>query len=222
MELRIRASRSKARLSVCAALACLVTATPAAAEPVRLDFYLTFTSTFGDLSAIGGVPLGVGDRIRGSLAYDSSAPVLRPELPYWEYRPAGSLTLHFGRDVVMPLEGMVVVASTVINGFPQPSFVAAFGGTADFPGFEFIQAELEFRGGDQSNLALPDSAADLLRRYPTGFLRGAAWQIGVEAPFDSGTQEFFGTVAPVPEPGTILLVGGGIAMLLRGRARSAE
>jgi hypothetical protein len=199
-----------------------VTATPAAAEPVHLDFYLTFTSTFGDLSAIGGVPLGVGDRIRGSLAYDSSAPVALHQPTFLVYRPAGSLTLHFGRDVVMPLDSMVVAASRVINGFPQPSFVAAFGGTGDFPGFDFIQAELEFRGGDQSNLALPNSVADLLGRYPSGFLRGAAWQAGVEAPFDSGTQEFFGTVAPVPEPGTILLVGGGIAMLLRRRARAAE
>jgi hypothetical protein len=198
-------------------LACLVAAAPAAAEPVRVDFHLTLTSTFGDMSAIGGVPLTAGDRVRGTLVYDSSAPVARPDLGFSEYHPAGSLTLAFGRDAVMPLEGMVVVAAYSVNGFPQPAFVGAFAGTQAFPGFDSIRVELEFRSPDQSSQALPGSAADLAARYPAGFLRGAAWQTGVNPPFDSGTQEFFGTVTPVPEPGTMLLVGGGVALILRRR-----
>ena len=216
MEVRTRAGRS-ALVAISAVLACVVAGTPAAADPVRLDFNLNLTSTFGDLSAIGGIPLSAGDRVRGTLVYDSSAPVARPDLGYSEYHPAGSLTLAFGRDVVMPLEGMIVVAAYSVNGIPQPAFVGALAGTQTFPGFDSVRVELEFRSSDQSSLALPGSAADLAARYPAGFLRGAAWQTGVNPPFDSGTQEFFGTITPVPEPGTMLLVGGGVAVLLRRR-----
>jgi hypothetical protein len=204
------------------ALSCLVlllsvsASRPAAADPVRLDFYITLTSTFGDLSALHGSPLGPGDRIRGSLVYDPSAPVLRPELPYAEFRPAGSLTLGFGSGIVIPLEGMVVAEPVVINGITQPSMIASSGNLTGYPGFDSIMAELEFRG-TQSGLTLPPSAAEFLARYPRGYIRGAAWQQGVPAPFDSGTQEFYGTVAPVPEPATLLLLGGGVAVLLKRR-----
>jgi hypothetical protein len=189
----------------------------ARAENVRLDFYLNLTSTFGDMAALAGFPLAPGDRVRGSLVYDASAPVSRQDAIYAEYRPAGHLTLAFNPDLVIPLEGMIVVESYFVNGFLQPAFVGAFALTTAFPGFETILTELEFRGGDRKGLSLPQSAAELVGKYPEGWLRAAAWQRGVNPPFDSGTQEFFGTLTPVPEPGTLLLVGGGIALLLRRR-----
>lgn len=110
---------------------------------------------------------------------------------------------------------MIVVTSYFVNGILQSAFVAAFGFTQSFPGFDSIQAGLEFRGGAGTGMSLPGSASELFRRYPRGFLRGAAWQTGVNPQFDSGTQEFFATITPVPEPGTSLMVGGGVAMLIR-------
>ena len=215
MKLRRRAVRFFTTSLAAAAMAGSVLVPRASAEPVRADFYLTLTSTFGDMAALGGVPLVAGDRVRGTLVYDASAPSGRPDLGYAEYRPSGSITLGFGTGVVLPLEGMIVVESYFVNGILQPAFVGAFGFTESFPGFDSIQAELEFRGGAGTGTSLPGSASDLFRRYPRGFLRGAAWQTGVNPPFDSGTQEFFATITPVPEPGTLLMVGGGVAMLIR-------
>jgi hypothetical protein len=215
MGLRARLVRTSA---VCIAGIAVAgaTARPASADPVRLDFHITLTSTFGDMAALAGTPLGPGDTIPASLVYDPSAPILRPDdVGFAQYSPAGSLTLGFGPGIVLPLEGMIVVESYFVNGILQQAFVGAFGSTSSFPGFDFIRAELEFRGGDRKGIALPGTAADLFARYPNGFLRGAAWQTGVNPPFDSGTQEFFGTVAPVPEPGTLILSGAGLAMLAR-------
>ncbi|HEX6974625.1 MAG TPA: PEP-CTERM sorting domain-containing protein, partial [Vicinamibacterales bacterium] len=160
--------------------------------------------------------------ISGSLVYDPSAPALPPEQPgFTQYRPAGALTLGLGSGLVLPLEGMIVTESYFVNGFLQQAFVGAFGATDNYPGFDFIRSELEFRGGDRKGTALPTSASDFLTRYPDGFIRFTAWQTGVNPPFDSGTQEFFGTIqpTPVPEPGTLLLAGAGLAMLARRRRR---
>jgi hypothetical protein len=198
-------------------------ARPASAEPVRLDFNITLTSTFGDLAALAGVPLAPGDTIPGTLVYDPSAPVLRPDdVGFAQYSPAGSLTLGLGPGIVLPLDGLIVVESYFVNGILQQAFVGASGSTSTFPGFDFIRAELEFRGGDRKGLALPATAGEFLAHYPNGFLRAAAWQTGVNPPFDMGTQEFVGTIAPVPEPGTLILSAAGLAILVRRRRQHTD
>ena len=66
------------------------------------------------------------------------------------------------------LDGMIVVESYLVNGILQQAFVGAGGGTDSSPGFDFIRAELEFRGGDRTGIALPETSAEFWAHYPTG------------------------------------------------------
>jgi hypothetical protein len=201
----------------------------AQADPVQIGLEIAIGSTFGDFRDIFGVPIDVGDVLRGTLTYDSSTPDRTSDPLYGDYRGgAGSLTLDVGSGLTLPLETVYVVDQAFD---PIPGRDDAFGAiafTESFSGFDAIFATVDFRGAGREGDDLPLSAADLLAAFSMGGFRLSAWQTGGNPPFDSGTHELSGIVrlvgeagAPVPEPATLLLLTAG-AVALRCRQRKAR
>ena len=216
---------------LCRAMAVVVLvgfvyARPAAADPVAINFSLTATSVFGDMRAVFGLAMSPGTTFAGRLTYDPNAPDTASDPAFGQYFPAGSVSIDFGTGMTLPIE-FIVVQDDAFNPQPFPvDEIEATGRTQSFPGFESAMATIRFRGAGQSD-ALPQDAAAFLNGYRgLAGMHFSALQIGVSPPFDMGTHEFFATAlledaAPVPEPGTLMLVAGGIGLLARRYRRRA-
>jgi hypothetical protein len=202
-------------------------ARPAYADPVRLAFEMDVRATFGDLADIFGTSVAVGDTVSGELRYDTSLPDRQADPLVGDYRGGGAMVLNAGRAAVaLPLEGLFVFDQAFE---PVPTGDDVFGAGVSFvsfPGFEAITVELSFRGSGRTGDGLP-TAAEALAAFSTGSFRLIAFQIGGNPPFDRGTHEVLGIArlldeppAPVPEPGTLLLVGCGAALMGRRAFRS--
>jgi hypothetical protein len=214
--------------SLMAVLASGVLAREASADTVRLDFAIDVRDTLGDLADLFGVSIAVGDVVLGSLTYDTSTPDTLPSPFEGNYRSTGAIAFRIGAGLTLPNDDVWVFDRTFD---PRPNFddvLTAFATTQSFPGFDAIQAELSFRGGGRVGDALP-SAAEALAAFPSGGIRFAGWKTGVNPPFDRGTHEFAGIVRllpdtpePVPEPGTMLLLASGTAVLVARRRRRGQ
>lgn len=227
----------RAQVLLAASVFCLWSVQSALADPVapvgptsavdliHVPIEILVGSSQGDMNPLFGTDVSAGDTLRGTLSYDINAagPVSGNAAIFDPI--AGSIALDVGSGLTLPL-GRMDVYDTVPNGSPFDSdTVAAFSSTMSVPGFDYIEATLDFQGPPASRTtnALPASAAEIAGFFTKGSFRFLAFQTGKEAPFDDGTQSFVGrlqlaeTTAVTPEPATLLLVLPFAIGLTRGR-----
>jgi PEP-CTERM motif len=191
------------------------------ADPITVNFDVEVTFALGPFEEIFGVPLGVGDVLSGRFTYDPSAPDGNPRPNIGIYQASGeALRIDWGTGLTVPIEAFGVFD----NARCAPPFRECdmFGlGTAAgaIPGFEFFQVTANFQAPAASRQgdALPRDFAEIAATYPTGRFTLQAFR-----PSTGFSHSLVGTlspqpVAPVPEPGTLLLVGTGAFGIL-GRA----
>ena len=205
---------------------CCVCPRTVSAESFVLKFDVTVTFTLGPLQEIFGTPISVGDTMHGSMTYDPSLPDLNTIPGFGIFDGTGQrIRVDHGTGLTLPIETYqsfdnARCASGICDGFLGLAI-----GT--FPGFDFVQAVLSLetspsREGD----SLP-SIAELAAAYQTGGFRLDAFL--PNPPSDDLTHALGGTVRlvdvhPVPEPGTLTLIGIGasgfvVRRLNRRRAR---
>jgi PEP-CTERM motif len=191
------------------------------ADPIAVNFNVDVTFALGPFEEIFGVPIRVGDRLSGLFTYDPDAPDSNPLPNFGIYQASGeTLRVDWGTGLTAPIESFGVFDNSRCPPPFRECDVFGLGTDASaISGFEFLlitanfQAPAASRQGD----ALPRDAAEVASTYPTG-------RFALQAFRGPGTPRFSlaGTlspepVAPVPEPGTLLLVGTGAFGIL-GRA----
>jgi PEP-CTERM motif len=188
------------------------------ADPITVNFDVNVTFALGPFEEIFGVPIGVGDQLSGLFTYDPSTPDSNPSPNLGIYQASGqTLRVDWGTGLTAPIQGFRV--SDNIRCAPPFGECDVFGVGTDasaIPGFEFLlitanfQAPAASRQGD----ALPRDAAEIAAIYPTGRFTLQAFRgpggfshslVGTLSPEP---------VAPIPEPGTLLLVGTGAIGIL--------
>jgi len=197
------------------------------AEPFVLTFDVTVTFTLGPLQEIFGTPLKVGDVMRGRVTYDPTLPDRNTIPNFGIFDGSGHvLRLDHGSGLTLPVETYqsfdnANCASGVCDGF------LALGTSGAVPGFDLVQAAVAFetapgREGD----SLP-SPTELATNFRTGEFRLDAFL--PNPPSDDLTHAVGGTVQlrdvsalPVPEPGTLIMVGAGASGLVIRRKRRRD
>jgi hypothetical protein len=210
-----------------AVLILLFSAAPvvAKAEPITIAFDVAVRYVHGDMRDFFGARLAAGDLLHGTFTFDPAGAFdANPDPLSGLYRVAGELRVHgASAGVDAPIDEIQVFDDRQI-GWPLES-LAASSDHVTVPGYYGMSMYAEFYGapGNQTGAPLPRTSAEFLAAYnlPGGFWFSAN-QNGVEPPWDDTTHRLFGTIdtvreptAPVPEPGTLLLVAGAAAACFR-------
>ena len=216
------------RLPLLGTLVLVACLSPAAAfaDSIRVSFDVTVTFTQGTLQDIFGVPVIAGDVIRGSFTMDPAAPDQNTLADFGAYSGAGQhLRLDAGPGLTLPIESYFVYDNSSCLGGQCDAFQAS-AVTTTCPGFEFISALLDFRtpGANRDGDRLPRDAAELAALFMSAQLVFDAILPNQDVP--EFTHRFAGVVhvrsaepTPVPELGTLALVGSGVAAICARRAR---
>jgi hypothetical protein len=215
--------RTKLPLLTAVLVLLCVSSRSASADTIRVNFDVAVGITEGAIQDIFGVPVHTGDVLRGSFTINSLAVDTNPRPDFGRYRGTGqSLQIDLGTGLSLPIQNWTVFDFTsCCADMLQTGAISRV-----FPGFDlvgalvFLFAPPESRQGDR----LPQSAAELAA-YTSG-------QFVLEARLASRpsvTHEIRGTLRvrdvssqPIPEPGTLLLIGTGAAGLIASRRRRAR
>lgn len=203
-----------------------VNTTSSAVAPLEIPFQIIVGSSQGDMIPLFGADVPVGHTVRGTLTYDVNAAGTPAGSGRIFHPITGSIALDVGSGLRLPLDRMDVY-DTIPHQSPfDTDTVAGFAFTSSFPGFDYIEATLDFQGPPSSRTtdALPRSVDEIASFSMKGSFRLLAFQTGKPAPFDDGTQSFVGRLrladatAVTPEPATLLLVAPfAIGLARRGR-----
>ena len=198
------------------------------ADPIQIGLTITVTGLKGDPADIFGAPLPIGSVFHGVFSYDPSAPDTDPNTGTGEYRTVNaSVSLDAGNGLTQSLDTIFVLSRAADSGIPD-LFTAS--GDPSLPGFYpggnlFVHFISPSQAVDTD--ALPQSSEDFLRAFRTGFFEIEANKIGaVSDGFDEGSHMVGGTMvasaltAATPEPGSMLLLGTGLAGLVLRRRRT--
>jgi len=216
--------KSRARLGVFAAVACLSTS-PLWADPISFGFTVRVEQSQGPVEEVIGTPVRVGDIVTGTITLDGSFQDSSSAL-FGSYTSTGA---PFG--IRLSLDGnpgFDEVLTQILVGDAESSathlMFLAYGARN---GYDAV-FQLTLRQPEPGTLttAFPRQAPrlDLFRET---LFRFSAVPLGVDDQdlTEDQVRRFSGPVtsltdvAPVPEPGTLLLVGSGIAAALRIRRR---
>ena len=197
---------------------------PAWADPFVINFTVTVTETVGALEEPFGVPIRVGDVVRGSFTHDPSAPEMPPPGTGIYLGAGHTMRIDIGPGLILPIR----TYSVLDNGFCfAPGDCDAFSAgayTEAFPGFVALFAAAHFLApaASRHGTALPQSLAEIASIYNRGEFNLTTHQSRSLGEFEHGV---FGTLAlqqtpePVPEPATLILFGTGVAGLIARRHR---
>lgn len=215
------------KVCLCLALVASIlsfTSRSAAADTVRIGFDVNVLAAHGALEEIFGTPIHVGDILHGSFSCDPAVPDHNPDPLYGSYLPLGNVSIGQGSDIILPLQGAIVIDNAWGVGYTTDYF-AAVSEYANLPGFSQALAIAEFYGPPTAsdNDALPKTAAAFRAMYFShGLFQFSANKNGVEPPWDDTTHAFTGTIrfsdtdpAAVPEPASLLLMATGAIFLGR-------
>lgn len=193
--------------------------TPLWADPVQVGLRFTAGYQFGPLEELYGAPLPPGTVLTGFLTYDPTAPDQRPADPRDALYVTGSLTLNTPTPVQTSLRTFIYQADSCtvldcgahLDAFGQPNFAGFYEGGNTF--------WLYFRSSPWTGDGLPQTAEQFVAGFPAGGFLFAANKIGGTTAYDTLSHELGGTVvtesAVTPEPGSMLLLGTGLAGLLQ-------
>ena len=211
-------------------LAFFLAAGAAQADPVYIGFDVTVNALHGNMQDLFDAPIAAGDVLHGTLSFDpAGATDLQPDPLYGVYAVPGQLALDHGTGLAGAIGAIHVIDNQWGVGYPT-DYLATVAEEIVVPGFYGVFMTAEFYGPPDAatGAPLPGTAAEFLNWFgQRGSFRFAANQDGVPVPWDDTTHALFGTIrlsatppAPVPEPGTLLLVAGAGAAWLRRRGRA--
>jgi hypothetical protein len=194
---------------------------------ITVNFDVTVGITEGAMEDIFGVPVRTGDVLRGNFTINSLAGDANPRPDFGFYRGTGqSLHIDLGTGLTLPVDSYQVSD----NALCLPALVVCdalqtLASSRTFPEFASIHvsatlfAPATSRQGDR----LPQSAAELAAAYASGDFVLQALLPDRPQPF---THWLPGTLRvrdvssqPIPEPGTLVLIGTGAAGLIASRRR---
>lgn len=212
-------------LSVVLVLLC-VSSRGASADTITVNFDVTVGMPEGAMEEIFGVPVRMGDVLHGSFTINSLAGDANSRPDFGFYRGTGhSLHIDLGAGLTLPIGSWEVSDNTVC--FPSQPLCDALHTKATsrvFPGFDSVHVDaiLFAPPGSRQGDRLPQSAAELAAYMSGRFVLQARLAGRPESfthwlPGDLRVGEV--SSAPIPEPGTLLLIGAGTAGLIARRLR---
>jgi hypothetical protein len=185
----------------------------ASADPLFFTFDTTLTSVSDSASTVLGVELHPGESFVGSVSFELIGPDATENPGTAIFPAAGVIELPFLRIPIQFIQVILDEANPQLGDFV--GFAARTPGPlpGPFEGLFSVVAFVDPSGALLTSTDVPD--VSVLHKFPGG--PGQAFTISTDEPFTMLVVGTSSARAPVPEPGTLLLVATGGTSLAAGR-----